>query len=172
MKNIIAHFSIKNIKSSFSKEKIKHFLHKLVTLDASPSRIAISAAFGVFIGLLLPIGLQTIVILPLATLFGFNIVLALTASLISNPITMIPLYYTAVKIGEFITGISISWNRFEILFEDPSWSNLFSLGNDGLAVFFSGSFLMGLTAAILTYFLILFLVIELRNRKTRKGTSS
>ncbi|MBU1101375.1 MAG: DUF2062 domain-containing protein [Bacteroidetes bacterium] len=172
MKNLSKTFSLKNIKSIFSKGKVKHYLHQLVTLDASPSQIAISVAFGVFIGLLLPMGLQTIVILPIAGLFEFNIVLAVTASLISNPITMIPLYYTAVKIGEFITGITISWSRFEIFFENPSWSNLLSFGNDGLAVFFSGSSLMGLTAAILTYFLILFLVKELRNRRIMKSTSS
>ena len=171
MKNIIAQLSFKNIKSYFSKEKIKHYLHKLVTLDASASKIAFSFAFGIFIGLLLPIGLQTIVILPVATLLGCNIILAMTASLISNPVTMIPLYYSAVRIGEFITGITISWNRFEVLFENPSWGNLFTLGNDGLAVFFSGSSLMGLAGATLTYFAILYLVTELRKRRVKKGIS-
>ena len=153
------------------KETLKEFLHNLISLKISSSKIALSIAIGIFIGLMIPIGLQTVIIVPLATLLGCNVIVATTSTLISNPITMLPLYYTAIKIGEFLTGKSLSWDNFETVISSPTWGNLTSLGGDGLLVFFSGSTLMGIIFGVITYFITLNIIIKLRERKAQKSTS-
>lgn len=172
MKNYLKYFSIKYLRTKFTKENFKALFQKIISLKISSPKIALSIALGIFIGLALPIGLQTIAILPLATLMGCNIFLASGAALISNPITVFPIYYSAIKLGGYLTGIQLSWKRIDAAISNPTWSNISTLGNDGLVVFFTGSIIEGIIGAILFYFISLFFVKKWRSKHPATGNIS
>jgi len=143
------------LKHIFNKEKLKRFIKKILLINAEPWRIALSVAIGIFIGLFIPVGFQTIITIPLALFLQCNLFLATTATLISNPLTVVPLYYLNIKIGSFFTSIQISTDEFINLTSNFSFDSFQKLGADLLIVFFTGSFVEGLVAGILSYFIVL-----------------
>ena len=151
-------FSFKFLKSLFTKEGIKRYLHHLYSLKEKPSKIALSVALGILIGTAIPIGLQTIVTIPLCLLFDCNIILATTATLISNPITVL----LAIKIGESLTSIKISWNEVNNLMAHPSSASFYRLGTEGLTVFATGILIMAFVFTVSSYFITLRLVTTYR----------
>lgn len=157
--------SLNLLKDIFKKDKLEYYLHKLITLNASPSKIAFSVAIGIFIGLLIPMGLQTIFVIPLAMATGSNVVIAYAATLISNPFTIIPIYYISIKIGVYFTKINFSWNEFNSVINNPTYSNIMKLGTDGVIVFFAGSFLQAIIFSALFYLITVKTIIYLRKRK-------
>lgn len=158
-------FSIKELKNIFKKDKLKEYLHHLVNLQATPAKIAFSIALGIFIGLLIPMGLQTIFIIPLAMFTGSNLIIAYAATLISNPITIIPIYYLSVQIGIYFTKINFTWTEFNAVINHPTYSNIIKLGSDGIIVFFTGAFLQAIVFSALFYFISLKTIVYLRKRK-------
>ncbi|KAB2839898.1 MAG: DUF2062 domain-containing protein [Melioribacteraceae bacterium] len=156
--------SLNLVKDIFKKDKLKYYLHKLVTLDAAPSKIAFSVAVGIFIGLLIPMGLQTIFVIPLAMATGSNVIIAYAATLISNPFTIIPIYYIAIKIGIYFTKINFTWNEFSAVINNPTYSNIVKLGTEGVIVFFTGSFLQAVIISALFYIISVKTIIYLRKR--------
>ncbi|MGD8779245.1 MAG: DUF2062 domain-containing protein [Ignavibacteria bacterium] len=157
--------SFSNLKDFFNKEKLKNYLRRILTLKSKPSKIALSIALGVFVGLLIPIGLQTLIVVPIGLLLGCNVILATTATFISNPITMFPIYYAAFKVGEFVTSIEISWQAIYNIIDNPNIDNIITLGSEGIIVFFSGGFIIGAITAAITYFLALRTILAYRIRK-------
>ncbi len=157
--------SLSNLKDFFNKEKLKNYVRRVLTLKSKPSKIALSIALGVFIGLLIPIGLQTFVVVPIGLLLGCNVILATAATLVSNPVTMFPIYYAAFKVGEIVTQIEISWNAIYNIINKPNIDNILALGTEGVIVFFSGGFVMGAITAALAYFLSLKAILAYRKRK-------
>jgi uncharacterized protein (DUF2062 family) len=59
---------------------------------------------GLAAGFACPIGLQFFFITGFRVLFRFNSILALAFSLVSNPFTVVPLYYAYYRLGSFILG--------------------------------------------------------------------
>ena len=157
--------SLKELKNVFKKETLKEYLHKLVNLQATPGKIAFSVALGIFIGLLIPMGLQTIFIIPLAMFTGCNLIVAYAATLISNPVTIIPIYYLSVKIGTYFTKINFTWDEFSTVINNPTYGNIIKLGSDGIIVFFTGALLQAIIFSALFYFISLKTIVYLRKRK-------
>lgn len=156
---------IHNLKELFTKAGFKKYVSKIIQLKSKPWRIALSIGLGVFIGLAIPMGLQTIIAVPLALLFQCNIFLTLTATLVSNPFTVIPLYYLNFKIGEFLTALSITNEQIESIISNPTFENLQTIGMDSVILFFSGSFVQGILFGIFSYAVSLQLIKYYRTRK-------
>ena len=142
----------------FSWKSIKEFYKNLVSLKGKPSRIAMSMAIGIFFGIFMPVGFQLIFTVPICVYFNLNVIVASTATFVTNPLTVLPLYVGIVKLGEFLTQIHISWFKFEKLIDNPTIDNLLNLGADSLIVFFSGSLFTGTISAILIYLITLKLI--------------
>ena len=151
--------------SLVSPEKIKLFLKKTLRLKVKPWRIALSLALGVFIGLSVPIGLQTIVATPIALLFQCNLPLTLTATLVSNPVTVVPLYLLYFRIGEFLTSIQIPMILIDNVMQSPTFDNISQLSIDAVFIFFVGSLLIGIIGGIFTYFISLRIIIWYRIKR-------
>lgn len=165
MKDFNKIISPQKFRNLFKKDKLKEYLHKLINLQATPSKIAFSIALGVFIGLLIPMGLQTFFIIPLAMATGCNLIVAYAATLISNPVTIIPIYYLSVKIGIYFTKINFTWNEFNTVINNPTYNNIIKLGGNGMIVFFTGAFLQAIIFSALFYFISLKTIVYLRKRK-------
>lgn len=65
--------------------------------------VALGVALGVFFGLLIPLA-QIPVTAAAAIVLRANLPAAAASTLISNPVTFAPLYYTAYQLGAWLTG--------------------------------------------------------------------
>lgn len=103
--------------------------------------IALGVALGVFFGLLIPIA-QIPVSAAAAIIFRANVPSAIASTLITNPVTFGPIYYTAYRIGSTLLGETPPPDDTEEQLahgHQPllSWDNISSLGKPlllGLAI--------------------------------------
>ena len=97
----------------------RDLLRTVLMLEDSPHSIALGTAIGIFIGLTPTVGVQMILVMIVALLtsrlFYFNRVAALIAVYISNPITMVPLYYGLYWLGTLFVGGDTSESQFREL---------------------------------------------------------
>jgi len=108
----------------------------VLALDDSPHAIALGVAIGVFVGLTPTVGIQTVLILALVFLcrpfFYFNGSAAMAATYVSNPFTMVPLYYFWYQVGAWFIPGNISFEDFNsaLQFDGFSgwWSTVCNLG--------------------------------------------
>ena len=83
----------------------RSLLRKILLLDDTAHSIALGTAIGMFIGMTPTVGIQMILVLCLAfatrPLFHFNKVAALLTVYISNPFTVLPIYWFNYSIGTY-----------------------------------------------------------------------
>ena len=101
----------------------------------------------------MPLGLQLIAFTLLLIAIRYNFIIANFVSLISNPFTILPIYYVAVNIGEFFLGVPFSWQYFGTFMEDPTWDNLIRFDFQAILILLSGLLMMAIPGAVLTYLL-------------------
>lgn len=66
--------------------------------------IALGLALGIFFGLLIPVA-QIPLAATAAVVLRANLPMAVTSTLVTNPVTFGPVYYAAYKTGQFVLGI-------------------------------------------------------------------
>jgi uncharacterized protein (DUF2062 family) len=83
-------------------------LRYILMLDDTPHSIALGTAIGMFVGLTPTVGIQMVLVLIVAWLtrpfFQFNRVAALVTVYVSNPVTMVPMYWFLYCVGKFFVG--------------------------------------------------------------------
>ncbi len=84
-------------------------LRSVLALDDTSHSIALGAAVGMLVGMTPTVGLQTVVVMAIAVsthrLFYFNRAAALLMIYISNPLTVVPIYYGLYWVGTlFLPG--------------------------------------------------------------------
>lgn len=107
-----------------------------------------------FFGLLIPLA-QIPVTAAAAIVLRANLPAAAASTLISNPVTFAPLYYSAYQLGVWLTGESTAPRDEERARNSPDedktfWQRIGALGKPLLV----GLFIMACLADLLTYFLI------------------
>jgi len=114
-----------------------------------------SVARATGIGLLVaffPIPVHMVIIVPLAILRGINLPVLIAAVWITNPVTWVPIFYFAYRVGLLLTGGPVQ--TAESLQLSPNWESLsHALGQiwQPLCV---GSAICGIVAGTLGYFLV------------------
>jgi uncharacterized protein (DUF2062 family) len=86
---------------------VKPFAHRLespLLWQMNRRAVARGIALGLFVGFLLPIG-QIVLAALLALSLRANVVIAATATLVTNPLTFPPIYFAAYKLGCGILGM-------------------------------------------------------------------
>lgn len=116
--------------------------------------VALGVSLGVFFGLLIPLG-QIPVTAAAAIVLRANLPVAAASTLISNPVTYAPLYYSAYRLGAWVTGESKPPLEDEALRSRPVadrtiWQRVSALGKPLLV----GLTIMACLAGALTYLLI------------------
>ncbi len=134
-------------------------IRNIFRLDGSPHQLATAFAVGIFIAFSPTIGLHTVSCLLFAWAFRLSKLVVFTAAFINNPWTIVPMYSFCLWFGMKITGASIepaiSWN--EVTF----W-NIYELLTPYLWPFVAGTFVVGLVASAVAYFLIYWAVVRYR----------
>jgi uncharacterized protein (DUF2062 family) len=141
-----------------------HWL-KFLRLQGDPRRIAWGMALGVFVGITPTVPFHTVAALSLAALLGVSPVTAFIGIQIGNPLTIVPIYILAYKVGQFVLyrGQPLV---FPHTFSFTAWIAV--LGQGGLALQVGG-LIIALPPAIVSYFLTLWVVQRYQRRKAEKA---
>ncbi|MGE5174481.1 MAG: DUF2062 domain-containing protein [Betaproteobacteria bacterium] len=139
---------------------IRDRIHTLVKLDDPPHKLALAFAIGVFIAFSPTVGLHMITCLVVGWIFRLNKLVIITASFINNPWTIVPLYGFCVWFGIKITGDDMAVPR--IAWDQLSFKNTYLVLKPYLWSYVAGTLIVGTVAAVLSYFLFYWLVVQYR----------
>ena len=91
--------------AKFIAAKIERFLvYRVLSINDSPHRIALSVAIGIFITWTPTIGLQMMLTIALCFLLRANKLVGVPFVWISNPLTIVPIYAPNYFVGCWILG--------------------------------------------------------------------
>ena len=149
----------------------RYVVENVLHATDSPHKLALGAAIGMFVALLPAMGIQMYLTFVIAWMCRANKVIGLPLAWISNPATMIPLYWSLFEVGRRILGydaMTPGWWRE--LGDPPSgwiagpkfyWDKFTEIA---WPLWF-GCTLVGLILAIATYMIVYFGVRSYRMRK-------
>jgi len=100
---------------------LKNLVKRLLHIEDTPERTALSYSVGIFLGFSPFLGLHTFLGLAIAFLFGLNRVAILLGVWTNTPWWIIPFYMMATWIGMRVTGFRMGW---------PALREVFQLGVD------------------------------------------
>lgn len=140
--------------------QVRAMVERILHTDDSAERIAWGLAIGMFVAWTPTIGLQMIIAGSLAWLLGGNTAAAMAIVWITNPYTVVPVYWFNYRIGLLVLGgPAVGWGWFVDLFNPPevmSWSDYVAYAwGKTLEVFWPmwvGSVFVGLVLAFISYF--------------------
>ncbi|MCU0435596.1 MAG: DUF2062 domain-containing protein [Bacteroidia bacterium] len=147
------------ITNIFRKAKIS--LLKIYYARGSSHEIALGAAIGAFWGVFPTFGLSTILSLLLYKIFRFNILAALSAAFISNPLTSPFLLMMSFKVGTWFIKTDIEFNY------DNWLDNISQLG----FIMLIGSTILSSATGLLVYFITRY-SIDYKRRKNKQMESA
>ena len=151
-------------------ERISSLYAKIVKERKSAEFIARGWSLGVFVGSVIPFGIQIYIALPLSILLKGSRIGALTGTLISNPVTILFLYPAQCWVGSRMLGKDVSWGAISEAMKDvltqQDWSSLSKLSGHLVTSFFAGGLLLAAIATPAVYFAVLHLV---RNYRRLRG---
>ena len=134
-------------------------LRYILLIEDTPHSIALGTAVGMFIGMTPTVGIQMIIVIIFAflvkPLFTFNRMAALITVYISNPVTMVPIYYMNYKVATvFYHGdYTIEDFRKILQYEDFSgwWRTIVELFVGIGVPLVIGTFIVATLCAAVTY---------------------
>jgi hypothetical protein len=153
----------------------RYLMHRLARLSASPHGIALGFAIGVFAGFSPLIGLHVFVAAITAFSLRASIVAALAGTVIGNPVTLPFIWTASYEVGSAIVRDG-SHTRAAAMAPDISSTLLvthpgsfLALAWDKISPVFQevllGSAVLGLVAAVLSYWIARRAVVELQKRR-------
>jgi uncharacterized protein (DUF2062 family) len=140
---------------------IRYRLRELLKFNEPPHKLALAFAVGTFISFSPWLGLHIASAVLFAVVFRLNKVVVVTASLINNPWTIVPVYAFCLWFGVKITGSDmyipqIDWRGLD-------FSDLFFVLKPFLLPYVAGTLVVGSAAGVAAYYLFFWAV-----RKYRK----
>ena len=104
---------------------------RLLELDDTPKEIARGIAIGVFIAMTPTVGIQMITIALVCTIFHGNRLAGVSMAWISNPLTIVPIYWLDYVIGSFTVIYKMKYNE--------NWKRMYNLTMSDMAFHISTS---------------------------------
>lgn len=129
-------------------KKFKTILRALLLSNATPREVSEGFAIGTFIAFTPTLGFHTWIALGLATLLKKNKIATLIGAYLTNPITVIPVFYFNFRLGEYLIGRdqAMAFNH-EILL------NIAQLGSNILIPLWIGSLAVAIPTTVVSYYL-------------------
>ena len=132
---------------------------KLMRTQASPASLARGVALGLFIGFLIPMGLQIMVVLPLAFLLKAAKIPAIAFTFVTNHVTVLFIYPIQCWVGSYLMFHPIHLASLEaqldgLIHAADMQTFMAEVGRLGLQLggsFFLGGALFGVIAAAIGY---------------------
>lgn len=155
-----------------NKNSLRYLYFKLVKQQGPPDSIARGVAIGLFVGFLVPIGIQMALALALAYIFQAKKIPAMACTWVTNYLTVPFLYPVQCYVGSVLLGSKISFSYIESIFKDffkdPSASGLLNLGVGILVPFLVGGALFGVVSAFFGYFAAYGMITQYRQRSDKR----
>ena len=131
-------------------------LRTILSLEDTPHQIALGAAIGMFVAMTPTVGMQMILVMLVAFLtrpfLHFNRAAALVMVYVSNPVTMVPLYWFNYKIGTlFFVDSALSWQYFSQMRELTWVDTVIRIFVEIGAPLIAGSLIVATVSGILAY---------------------
>jgi uncharacterized protein (DUF2062 family) len=142
----------------------RNFIVRILELDDTPKEIARGIAIGVFIAMTPTVGIQMIAIAVACTIFGGNRLAGVAMAWISNPLTIVPIYWFNYFIGSMILRTKMIGIEEIARIVDLKSTGIFSmffefLGNLGSMAYnlagpmFLGGVILGVVCAVPAYYI-------------------
>ena len=144
--------------------QLRYVYYRFIRLRSRPHAIARGLAVGVFAGFFPLFGLQTIIGIALAIVFRGNKIVAAAGTWVSNPFTYLPIYAFNLWIGRLILQVDLDFDDL-LNRRLQSWPDLLQTGNVFVATLFLGCAVVGGIAAVIAYFLGLWLAQMVHQRR-------
>lgn len=154
------------------RDALRHYVyHTLLHADDPPHRLAMGVAIGVFVTFTPTVGFQMMLVVLLAWLLRANKAVGVPIVWISNPATVVPIFFACYLVGELILGGEPIgrgwWNEFAT--PPPGWfprveyywSRLMKIA----LPLWTGSLVVGLTLAYLCYYIAFYGIRGYRRRR-------
>ena len=134
------------------------FIYRVLHVDDTPHRIALSLAIGIFVTWTPTMPFQMILVVTLSTLLGANKLVGLPFVWISNVATLLPIYGPSYWLGGLILGRQTDWSKFfETIQLASGWGQwlrgVWGAFGQVLLEVAVGSIPIALTLGTVTYFL-------------------
>lgn len=144
---------------------------RVMRINATPHSVAMGLAVGIFAGFLPIVPLQTALTIALCLPLRGNPVVGFMGTWISNPFNWVPFYYFLFVVGRAIVPWDVpplELDQFGAMLKTFNVTEFMDFGKDLLASFkvmFIAGCVMGVPAAVLTYYLARDAVIRYRRRR-------
>ncbi len=156
----------------------RYYLLRIKRLRGDPDYLAQGIGFGVFMGVLPLVPIQTLILIPLSAALRVSTIAAFLASIIvSNPLTIVPQYYLTWKLGNCILPGRISWEHLQEVLLTIQNEGFFDgiitfshLGIKSIGVLLTGGVIIGLPLAAVSYVISLYLFKAVRKKRLEKHT--
>lgn len=159
----------KSCEKIINKSKIK--LKEVFNADLNAKQIAINFTVGILVGLLVPMGLQTVGVIALCALFRLNFFIVVFATLITNPFTFVFIYYSAFKVGDFFIHSGIAWDTINSIINNPEYESILNLSLKSIKVIYSGLVIEALILAPITYIIVYQIAEYIKKNNNNLNTS-
>ena len=114
-----------------------------------------------------PLPIQMLLCVPLSIILRVNLPAALGAVWLSNPLTAAPIFFFALRVGQWVTNRTESW---KIITASDSITDLANLMENIWVPLFTGCAICGSAAGITTYLLVnFFWRVQVTYSKKRKN---
>ena len=148
------------------KNAYRQLLHKLLHINDTPESIALGVAFGAFVAMTPTVGIQIVIVLVCSVVIRANRLAGLVMIYISNPVTMIPIYWVDYIVGARALRMEVvsraDFEQHFTLFTDKLdtdfwgsfgalWEGLLGLGWEITVPMFTGGVLLGLLVGLPCY---------------------
>ncbi|MCA9069683.1 MAG: DUF2062 domain-containing protein [Planctomycetaceae bacterium] len=137
-------------------------LRQIVFINDTHHSKSLGAALGVFIAMTPTVGIQSLIVILVAAItypfFYFNRTTAFASIYISNPITMVPIYWVNYKVGTWFVKGTMDRSEFAKILEYESftewWQTILQLFIKVGTPLMIGSFIVSTLCGVATYFLV------------------
>lgn len=155
----------------------RKFFGKILAINDTPESLARGTALGMFIAMTPTVGIQMILVLIINTLCRANRVAGLIMVYVSNPLTMIPIYWLSYVAGAWAMGLEVvTPARFESVFQDfaqdasPTgiWTALQAVNAEIIVPTFVGGGILGVALGAPLYPITLWLVRTHQRRRMHR----
>ena len=155
-------------------EKYKRFFRinfkKMIRRKTVSSHsISMGFAWGVFVAFSPFVGLQIVIVMGICFLFNYNKVAGILGVFVSNPFTFFPIYFFNYYVGNLLLGELLGSNvplsKIKEVLQEPTISDLVSIGFNTILVFSFGCLVVGIIVAFFSYFIVKILVSYYREKR-------
>lgn len=150
------------------KRNFLYYWKRLARIPDTPHSIALGFSIGVFIAFSPFLGIHTILCIFFSWVVGANIPSSIIGTFVGNPITYPVIWTTSIGIGNFLLNRqSLDYDKSNsLIFFKTDF--LMTLKPVFIPLFFGG-LILGFLFALVSYFLIKYLILIFRNNRSRRG---